>query len=487
MWQRTMDSHPQLIRWSVLGIAALIAIVSARPYAGSWNDGATLATVETLVDQHTFVIDRSIFVDPALRQPGSPPPYDVDDEILNAHGTLDKVFVDGHYYAAKPFAPVLLWGSGYWLMQRFSGLMAARSATTFVYGMTLLISGLAYVVAVACIYEISRRLLGSPAKGACLAAAFGLGTVALAYSRSANSHLPQLAATAALFLALDVLAKRLQAGRRHRLLAAIAGSLLGLAYVFDQGVGPALLLCIVPLVAWRTWTAPQGKFALVIFLGAALPWIVVQHWLNYEIGHTLAAINSKPEHFAWPGSPWNRATMSGGYSHASFWRLAKYSVKMLVGSKGFLLHNPLMLAAVVGACVLLLRYFRRLPEYPEVACAAALGVAVWLVYAWGSNNYSGGCVSIRWFLPTLAPGFYVVAVYLRERPRAWGDVQVLIAGSVVLGLVGWWCGPWHQRMLPGYWFILAALLVSWSIYNFRHWLPQPRGERAVPTALPLAK
>ena len=40
-----------------------IALVSARDYAGGWNDGSRLATVESLVDYHTLAIDKSIYVD----------------------------------------------------------------------------------------------------------------------------------------------------------------------------------------------------------------------------------------------------------------------------------------------------------------------------------------------------------------------------------------------------------------------------------------
>src|SRR5687767_12101081 len=45
--------------------ASLIALVSARPYAGGWNDGSRLATVESLVDRHTLAIDDSMFVNVA--------------------------------------------------------------------------------------------------------------------------------------------------------------------------------------------------------------------------------------------------------------------------------------------------------------------------------------------------------------------------------------------------------------------------------------
>ena len=63
-----------LIRFGVILLALTVAAVSARPYAGGWNDGSRLATVETLVDQGTLVIDDSSFV--RARQKGSRSPYD---------------------------------------------------------------------------------------------------------------------------------------------------------------------------------------------------------------------------------------------------------------------------------------------------------------------------------------------------------------------------------------------------------------------------
>ena len=46
----------------VILAAAAVAVVSARPYAGAWNDGSRLATVECLVDHGTLAIDDSLFV-----------------------------------------------------------------------------------------------------------------------------------------------------------------------------------------------------------------------------------------------------------------------------------------------------------------------------------------------------------------------------------------------------------------------------------------
>ena len=65
---------------AVIAGAMLIALVSARPHAGGWNDGSRLATVESLVDRHTLAIDESIFVKVANVESS---PY--DSEIGRAH------------------------------------------------------------------------------------------------------------------------------------------------------------------------------------------------------------------------------------------------------------------------------------------------------------------------------------------------------------------------------------------------------------------
>jgi len=78
----------------VLGAAIAIAMVSARNYAGSWNDGSRLATIESLVDYRTLAIDHSIFVQvPSGGDPSVPGPYPRDDPGLFPHGTGDKLFI----------------------------------------------------------------------------------------------------------------------------------------------------------------------------------------------------------------------------------------------------------------------------------------------------------------------------------------------------------------------------------------------------------
>src|SRR5437870_2966567 len=187
----------------VLAISLAIAVVSARPYAGGWNDGSRLATVECLVDYHTWAIDRSIFVQvPSRNDPQTPSSYSFDEPDLLSNGTGDKLLIHGHYYSDKSPVPALLLAGAYRAWQWCTGATARQRPDSFCYWMTLGSSGLAYVIAVYCIYQLGGPLrLKLPLRLA-IVSSFALATVALAYVRHVNSHILLLGVSAALLLGL---------------------------------------------------------------------------------------------------------------------------------------------------------------------------------------------------------------------------------------------------------------------------------------------
>jgi hypothetical protein len=119
-------------------------LLSAHPFAGSWNDGSRLATVECLVDQHALCIDDSIFV----RVPPDHAPYPAHERGLLRHGTLDKLYINGHYYSDKSPVPALLMAGVYQVWRWAGGPSARQRPEWFCWWMTLASSGVAFVVAV---------------------------------------------------------------------------------------------------------------------------------------------------------------------------------------------------------------------------------------------------------------------------------------------------------------------------------------------------
>lgn len=448
-------SPPASSRYEVciLALAGLLALLSARSQAGSWNDGSRLATVESLVDHQSWAIDRSIFVAVPKPVPGQPTPYPRDDSLLMRWGTLDKLWIDGLFYSDKSPVPALLLAGEYHILQALTGWTARDRPDVFCWAMTLGSSGLAYVLAVWCVWRLGRPLGLNTHLRVLLTASLALATVAVTYSQQVNNHILLLAASLANLVELAWLVhgpSEATIGRLVRL-----GLLAGLSYSIDLGAGPIFcgLSGLAVVGCCRRWGL------LACFAAATLPGLLLHHSLNYLIGGSWRPANALPEHFLWPGCPFTPQSLTGGWKHPDLGNGAIYCLGLLFGKKGFLLHNPQLLLALAGSGLLLMRWHR---NWPLCLLAIGWGIGIWLVYGVCSTNHSGHCCSVRWFVPLLAPGFFLLAVLLRDHPEFTPDFLILSAGGLILAGMTSWIGPWHEPKLAVYWGVVAATLLAWG-------------------------
>ena len=257
-------------RFSIILIGSvLIAVLGARPYASSWNDGSRLATVEALVDQHTWAIDNSIFVK-------VPEQHDLDPygrDVPSTGGTMDKIFINGHFYSHEPPVVALYMAGVYWVAQKLTGLTAAQHPHAFVYLITVISTGLAYVIGVVCIWFLALRLGLPESTSSLITVSFGLATLAPVYSRQVNNQILALAAVAAIFLLMT-------SRQRH---AVLLGFLAGMTYALDLGTGPVLILAMLIYVCLK-W---RNVNSLLLCVLGMLPFVVLHHWFNYSIGGTI--------------------------------------------------------------------------------------------------------------------------------------------------------------------------------------------------------
>jgi hypothetical protein len=322
--------------------------------------------------------------------------------------------------------------------------------------MTLGSAGLAYVVAIWCILQLSRALRLPRPLGLILTASFGLATVALTYTRHVNNHILLLGVAAPLFLGLARLAEEGHAGPVSQGRVIGLGMLAGLGYSIDLGAGPILLACTLALVMYRC----RAFTPVTVFVLAALPWLATHHAVNYAIGGTLGPANAVPEYLLWRGSPFTRENMTGLWNHSSPGHFLIYAAALLFGKRGFFGHNlPLFLALPGLVAVRRQRPF----EAPEILGGVGWFVGTWLLYGVTSTNYSGVAASIRWFVPLLVPAYYVLAVFLRDHPEYRRDFLMLSAWGVAMAGLIWWKGPWMKRMVPFFWPLQAAALLTWIL------------------------
>jgi hypothetical protein len=89
-------------------------------------------------------------------------------------------------------------------------------------------------------------------------------------------------------------------------------------------------------------------------------------------------------------------------------------------------------------------------------------LGAWLAYAINSDNSSGECCSIRWFVPLLAPGYFLLAVFLRDNQTYALDLMVLNGWGIVLAGLMWWAGPWAEPALATFYPVVATCLLNWG-------------------------
>jgi hypothetical protein len=440
---------------AVVLAAALLAWGNARPFAGCWNDGSRLATIECLLDHQTFTIDHSIFVT-VPPEPGRAP-YPADDPGLLQHGTQDKLYINGHFYSDKSPVPAVLMTGAAWVWEWATGNTVRDDPAGFCLMMTLAFSGVPYVLAVLAVYRLSLCVGLRLSLALTVTASFALATTALPYARHVNNHILLLAVTATLAAEIAA-ATRPTTGHPPAFHGGFIGCLAGLGYTIDLGAGPVLLLSTALFVATR-----RRWVYLVSFAAAALPWLLLHHALNYAVGGCWRPANALAEYFRWPGSPFNAGNLTGGWPHSTLGGLFVYAAALLLGKRGFVGHNlPLFLLVPLAWRWWQDGRWRR----PGVLWALMTCGGTWVVYAANSNNSSGQCLSIRWFVPLLAPAYYMLALGVRASRAARTQLLLLSAWGVLLGaLMGE--GPWSKHMVPGFWPLQAVALLTWMLLRRR--------------------
>jgi hypothetical protein len=434
----------------LMGLA--IAAASARDYAGGYNDGGRLATVESLVDHRTWQIDDSIF----SRYGEGARPEVWGPLGASAPGALDKLLIGGHYYSDKPPVTAVLMAADYQVIQGLTGLVARDRPNAFCYWITLTSSGLAYVVAVWCVYRIGCVLALPTRSSLLVAASFGLATLAPAYARQVNASIVLLADAALLLLVL------LHGSAGDRPLSwswlMVAGTLAGFGYSTDLGGGLVLLGCVA---LWVFHGSGYRITPLIWFGIGALPWLVGHHILTYKIGGTFGPMGTVPEYFQWPNSPFTEKNLTGvGSGHQSLGAFVSYAGRFLFGNKGFLYHNPELFLAI-PAFVGLVRTPR--PTRPLLVAFGAWAVGTWLLYAIKSKDFSGYNVSIRWMVPTLVAGYFILAVQIRESPRALRDFVLLTLFALPISTLDWTIGTWTDSKYPWVHAWIALALGCWLL------------------------
>jgi ADP-heptose:LPS heptosyltransferase len=441
----------------LLALAGLaLAAVSALPHAGSWNDGSRLAAVESIADRHTLTIDDSIFCQiPSDLLVRSCLPYPSDRIDLLVHGTRDKLLIRGHFYSDKPAVISILMAGIYQVLKSVGLPPASERPDLFCWALTVATSGFSYLIALLALDYLGRLLKLPPRVHLAWIASFALATFSLTYTRHMNNHILLLAVVALVCVQVVRLALDKNEGFASVGRLAALGTLAGVGFNLDLGSGPLLVGGLFVLLCYRC----RRPAPVLVFVLAACPWVLAGLGINYAIGGVWKPMNMVAEYSAWPGCPFGSHNLTGYARHGPF-TFPAYALSLLVGKQGFFNHNlPVLLT--LPALSLLVR--RQTPFRPELLFSLGWCLVTWMAYAVLSNNHGGVCCSIRWFVAFLAPAYFLLAVFLREKPGYLLDFLVLSFWGGLLGMFMWRQGPWTPHVIFLLWPIVAAALVSWLV------------------------
>jgi len=384
----------------------LIGMLTILPAVQGYNDGARMATIQSIVEDHTLSIDQSVFSD--------------------GH---DKVFINGKFYAHQPVLTAVLGAAIYYPLYHL-GIELDYGWNLAYYLITLLTVKLFWYVGLKAFYAVLKLLGVKENEGLLITLALGLGSLYFSWSSTFTNHV--ISASSLVIGFYFLLKAKTESNAFWSLFLAglfisLAGALDLAILVFYAGFGVYVLFQRHTFVAKLGYILPLVLTVLPTFLtyylisGSFLPFSVVR------------------DYFIYPDSPWQNNHLLTGVQVKSGWYLLRYSFNALIGKKGFLLHNPMSLLALP---LLVEEIWKRGKLKIEGLVIIICSVIVIAYYLLASQDYSGFAYSIRWFVPLLPLWFvFLYRGFRMERPRFRKLFSPVFLVSVIIASVGL-IDPW---------------------------------------------
>jgi hypothetical protein len=384
----------------------VIGMLTILPAVQGYNDGARMATIQSIVENHTLSIDHSVFSD--------------------GH---DKVYINGKFYAHQPVLTAVLGAVIYYPLYHL-GIELDYGWNLAYYLITLLTVKLFWYLGLKAFYAVLESLGVKEKEGLLLTLALGLGSLYFSWSSTFTNHVISASSLMIGFYFLQ----------RAKTEANAFWSLF-LAGLFISLGGSLDLAILVFYAGFGVYVLFQ-RYSFKSTLGYILPLVltVFPTFLTYDlISGSFLPFSVVRDYFIYPDSPWQNNHLLTGVQVKSGWYLVRYSFQALIGKKGFLLHNPMSLLALP---LLGEEIWKRGKLKKEALVISICSVVVIGYYLLASQDYSGFAYSIRWFVPLLPLWFvFLYRGFLVERPRFRKLFPPVFLASVIVASVGL-IDPW---------------------------------------------
>jgi hypothetical protein len=397
-------------------LLTILAVTTTHASPGSWNDASRIATVQSLVEFHSLVIDKTAFV-----------------------ATGDKVLIDGHFYSDKPPIPSLLGAAVYFPLYH-AGIGLHLGWSVPYYFITLLTVRLFWLLGTLAFFFL-LEFTGLDAEKRYLASlALGLGSLYFSWATTFNSH-----EVAAAFLSIGFYFL-IKARFAARISLPLSGAAIFFSLASTVDIPTSIFYVLFLLYVLRDPRLRRRVVFVLPLLVTVLPALA----MTYSIHHSIVPVQIIGSYFQYPGSPWVGSDRLSGMHINDATFLLTYALSALVGPKGFILYNPILWIALWGIGHAIRQ--KALFFYEAIVVGTGSSVLV-LYYLLFTNDYSGWSYSIRWFVPLLPLlCFFLYPFFQAYDQRRARLFRALLCVAVTIAFVGA-IDPWSQGNLSNVPFI----------------------------------
>ncbi len=336
-----------------------------------WNDRSRLATIEQLVNNRTFIINKASIE------------------------TGDKVYINGFYYSDKPPLFSILAAGPYFILHGF-GWNFFNHQQSIIYLITFFVSTFPFLFYFLFLFYFFRKKIElQPEKLLFLLLALFVGTAMFPFATVLNNHL-----LSAVLCGIAVLLLK-YAKLKSFFFLFLLGILFSLATVFDPGsmfVAGFFSLYLIYLLFYQGFNR-EKLFLLVFYIfGLIVP--VLLHWMaNIQITGDVFPASMHPEFFKYPGSVFNSDNLTNAsFAVKSLKDWLNYVFSMLFGRRGFLSHNPLLILLMVFSVYFIFKKGSSIKDRLFFVATVVSFASIVLYYSLFGKGYSGSTYTVRWFL-----------------------------------------------------------------------------------------
>ena len=269
-------------RTIILFFLFIVYIFSTKTTIESGNSASRYATIESLVEKGTFIIDDSAFID-----------------------TNDKIYINNHFYSDKPPILSFLTSGIYLVLYYVFGISFKNNLALVTYIITLLTSGLTTILMLFFFYKSLEFLKVEEKYQHILVLTLGLATLIFPYTLVFNNHI--IVANLSFIIFYFIIKNKFEILKEYEYY--LIGLLAGLIFAIDLVTGGTFLVLFSLYFLINLFKKSIIKLAYYI-VGIIIP-IFLYLYFNILIGGTILPFSLVPEFFDYPGSDFTKDNLTG--------------------------------------------------------------------------------------------------------------------------------------------------------------------------------